>query len=169
MRLRLAELQELDAEAQKIRAEELKKGLDKYVNVDGVLHHQKLPFVPEIIWTELISHHYDNPLAGHFGINKTRELIDRIYYWPSLKKDVEAYVRGCDVCLASKTVKHKPYGDLQALPAPIHQWKNLSMDFVTGLLISTDWKSHHQCSGASQSYFRHGSSTPWPAWFNRFW
>ena len=96
MRLKLAELQESDAEAQKIRTEELKKSLDEYVDVDGVLHHQGLPFVPEIIRTELISRHHDDPLAGHFGIDKTRELIGRKYYWPSLRKDVEAYVKGCD-------------------------------------------------------------------------
>ena len=49
MRLRLAELQESDTEALKIRVEELKEGLDKYVNIDGVLHYQRLPFIPEII------------------------------------------------------------------------------------------------------------------------
>ena len=45
MRLRLAELQKSDKEAQKIRAEDL----DRYKDVDGVLHYQGLPFVPEII------------------------------------------------------------------------------------------------------------------------
>ena len=123
-----------------IRAEELKEGLGEYVNVDGVLHHQGLSFVPEVIRTELISRHHDNPLVGYFGIDKTRELIGRKYYWPSLKKDVEAYVKGCNVCLASKAVRHKPYGDLQALPVPTHRWKDLLMDFVTGLPVSTDWK-----------------------------
>ena len=138
MKLRLAELQESDEEAQKLRAtEELQEG---WTDIDGVLHHQGLPFVPEIIRTELISRHHDDPLAGHFGIDKTRELIGRKYYWPSLRKDVEAYVKGCDVCLASKAVRHKPYGDLQALPVPTHRWKDLSMDFVTGLPVSTDWK-----------------------------
>ena len=137
MRLRLAELQESDAEAQRIRAEGLKEGWEV---VDEVLHHQGLPFVPEIIRTELISRHHDDPLAGHFGIEKTRELIGRKYYWPSLRKDAEAYVKGCDVCLASKAVRHKPYGDLQALPVPTHRWKDLSMDFVTGLPVSTNWK-----------------------------
>ena len=73
MRLRLAELQESDEEAQKLRAtEELQKGL---TDIDRVLHHQGLPFVPEIIQTELISQHHDDPLEGYFGINKTRELI----------------------------------------------------------------------------------------------
>ena len=49
-------------------------------------------------------------------------------------------MKGCDVCLASKAVRHKPYGDLQFLPVPTHRWKDLLMDFVTGLPILTDWK-----------------------------
>ena len=61
-----------------------------------MLHYQGLSFVPEVIRTELISRHHDDPLAGHFGINKTRELIGRKYYWPSLRNDVEAYVKGYD-------------------------------------------------------------------------
>ena len=78
MRLRLAELQESDDEAQKLRAtEELQEG---WTDIDGVLHHQGLPFVTEIIQTELISRHHDDLLAGHFGINKTRELIGWKYY-----------------------------------------------------------------------------------------
>ena len=57
-----------------------------------------------------------------------------------LRRDVEDYVRGCDICLASKAIRHKPYGDLQSLLVPIHHWKNLLMDFITGLPILTDWK-----------------------------
>ncbi len=81
-----------------------------------MLHHQGLPYVPEIVRTELISRYYDNPLASHFGIDKTRELIAQKYYWPTLHCDVEAYVIDCDVCLASKLIRHNPYGDLQSLP-----------------------------------------------------
>ena len=136
MRLRLAELQESDKWAQRIRTE----GLNRYEEFDGVLHHQGLLFVPKVIWTELISRHHNDLLARYFGIDKTKELIGRKYYWPSLWKDIEAYVKGCDVCLSSKAVKHKPYKDLQSLPVPIHWWKDLAMDFVTRLRISTDWK-----------------------------
>ena len=101
--------------------EELKEGLDKYVNVDGVLHHQGLLFVPEIIQIELINRHYKNPLAGHFDIDKTRKLIGQKHYWPSFRKGVKTYVQGYNVYLALKTIGHKPYSDLQALPVPIHQ------------------------------------------------
>ena len=48
-------------------------------------------------------------------------LIDRKYYWPNLKKDIEAYVKGCDICLALKAIKHKLYSNLQALPILIYQ------------------------------------------------
>lgn len=45
MRLKLAELQELDKKTQKIRAEDL----DRYKKVDKMPHYQGLPFVSEII------------------------------------------------------------------------------------------------------------------------
>ena len=118
MRLRLHKLQAEDKHARKLRAEQLAKD---WQDIDGVLHHQGLPYVPEIIRTELISRHHDDPLAGHFGIEKTRELLSRKYYWPTLRRDVEDYVKGCDVCLALKAVRHKPYGDLQSLPVLTHR------------------------------------------------
>ena len=108
-----------------MRTEELKEGWE---DIDGVFHHQGLSYVPEIIRTELISRHHNDPLAGyhndplagHFGIEMTRELVARKYYWETLCHDIEEYVRGCDVCLASKAVRHKPYGDLKLLPVPTH-------------------------------------------------
>ena len=113
MRLRLVELQEWDKEFRKIRVKSLRKGLKEwYKKVKGVLHHQRLPFVSKIIQIELISCYYNNSLAGHFDINKTKKPIIRKYYWPSLGKDVEAYVKDCDIYLGLKVVRHKPYGNL---------------------------------------------------------
>ena len=89
MRLRLSELQELDDGAQKIRAERPK---DAYKEFGGVLHHKGLSFVPEAIQTEFISRHHGDLLAGHLGNVKTRELIGRKYYLPSLRRDIESYV-----------------------------------------------------------------------------
>ena len=98
MRLRLAKLQESDKEAQKIRVE----GLNRYEELDGILYHQGLPFVSKAIWTKIISWHYNDLLARHFGIDKTKDLIGRKYYWSSLWRDIEAYVKGYDVCLGFK-------------------------------------------------------------------
>ena len=56
--------------------------------------------------------------------------------------DVDDYVKGCDICLASKIVQYKPYGNLQSLPVLTHYWKDLLRDFVTGLPILTDWEGN---------------------------
>ena len=98
-------------------------------------------YVLKIVRTELISRYHDNPLARHFGIKKTRELVAQKYYWLTLKANVKSYVKGYHICLALKVVKHKLYSDLQSLPIPTYQWKDLSMDFVTSLPISSNWKS----------------------------
>ena len=57
-----------------------------------------------------------------------------------LRHDVEDYVKRYNVCLASKTVRHKPYGDLQSLPVSTYRWKDLLMDFIPDLPVLTDWK-----------------------------
>ena len=105
-----------------------------------MLHQQGFPYVLKIIRTKLINRHHNDPLAGHFGIKKTRELIARKYYWPTFRHDIKDYVKRCDVCLALKPVRHKPYGNLQSFLVLTHRFKDLSIDFVIGLLILTDWK-----------------------------
>lgn len=63
--------------------------------------------MPEIIWTKLISWHHNNFLVSHFSINKTKDFIGLKYYWPSLRKDVETYIKVYNVYLLFKTVGHK--------------------------------------------------------------
>ena len=137
IRLRLLELQEENQVAKEVGKQGLKDGWE---NIDGLLHHQGLLYLPEIILTGLISRNHNNPLAGYFGVEKTRELVARKYYWPTLHRDVEVYMKDYHVCLSSKAVCHKLYGDLQSLSVSTHCWKDRSMDFVTGLPILTNWK-----------------------------
>ncbi len=113
----LPKLQDDDKEVMKLRSKRLPEG---WKDIKQVFHYQGLLYVPKVIRSELINRHHDEPLTDHFGIEKTCELIARKYYWPTLQQDVKAYVKGCDVCLASKAVHHKPYGDLQSLLIPTH-------------------------------------------------
>ena len=85
-----------------------------------VLYYQGLLFVPKAIQIELISRHHNNSLAGQFGIEKICKLLARKYFWLSLWHNIKAYVKGCDVCLASKAVRHKLYNDLQSLSIPTY-------------------------------------------------
>ena len=74
----------------------------------------------ENICSKVIGCYNDDLLAGEFGIKKTREQVVRKYYWPTICQKVEVYIRGCDVCLTSKLIRHKLYGDLQSLSVLTH-------------------------------------------------
>ncbi len=82
MRMRLPELQDDNKEAMMLRSEGLPEGWE---NIEQMLLYQGLPYVPKVTRSELISNHHNDLLAGHLGIEKTRKLIARKYYWPTLR------------------------------------------------------------------------------------
>ncbi len=96
-------------------------------------------YIPKILRADLLERNHDDPLAGHFGIEKTPELLSRKYYWLKMRVNIEKYVQDSDICMSSKAQRHKSYGSIQALFVPIYKWKDLSMDFVTWLPKSKDW------------------------------
>lgn len=101
---------------------------EPWLEVEGVLHYDRKPYIPETLQTNILERNHDDPLAGYFGVKKTLELLTRGYYWPKMRADIEKYVQGCDICISCKAQKHKPYGSLQSLLVPTHKWKDLSMD-----------------------------------------
>lgn len=131
------------------------KGSPWAIAEDGVLLYDGRLYVPPCLHTTLIQRHHNNPLAGHLGVEKTLDLVKRYYYWPDppktaktdpansappgMRKSVEDYIQACAICKRSKAPRHKPHGKLSPLPIPTHKWKDLSMNFFTGLPPSRDW------------------------------
>lgn len=76
---------------------------------------------------------HDDPLAGHFGVRKTYDLLKRDYWWPEMHTACQAYVQACPVCARSKTCRAKPSGLLQPLAIPDRPWCRISMDFIVEL------------------------------------
>jgi len=112
--------------------------LSECKEVDGRLTYRDRIYVPasESLRLQLIQDHHNPPAIGHPGRAKTLELLSRRYYWPSMRKDVERFVRNCHTCRRTKATRHAPYGVLKPLPVPEKPWQHLSVDFVTGLPIS---------------------------------
>lgn len=54
--------------------------------------------------------------------------------------NIQLYVKGSNIYLALKSVKHKLYDNLQSFPILIYQWKDLSINFVTRLPVFTNQK-----------------------------
>ena len=78
-----------------------------------MLHFQNFLYLSEIIKTKIISKYHDNPFAGYFKVKKTWKLVAWKYYLSNLQSGMEAYIKRCDVCVAFKAVKYKPYSNLQ--------------------------------------------------------
>jgi len=58
---------------------------------------------------------HDVPMAGHMGINKTKNRLLQRYYWPGIFTDVDNYCRTCEVCQKSNP-KFPPRAEMVPLP-----------------------------------------------------
>jgi len=81
----------------------------------------------------LIKEYHDTPLAGHPGRSKTFDLLSLQYYWKTMRRQVDQYIRHCAERQRSRTNRHASFGVLRPLPVPEKPWEDISMDFVTGL------------------------------------
>ena len=101
----------------------------------GLLFYKGRVVVPtqKALTQELLYLYHDDQLAGHWGVNKTQELLERKFYWPGLARDVREYVATCSTCQNIATPRHKPYGKLESLPVPKGPWQEVSLDFITQL------------------------------------
>jgi archaellum component FlaC len=111
---------------------------------DGLLYTTgQRVFVPK--WNNLrrdvIRECHDTKWAGHPGIDRTLALIERTYYWPQMRDQVETYVRTCLVCQQDKIEQKLPGGLLDPLPVPDQPWDVITMDYITALPKSEGFKS----------------------------
>jgi hypothetical protein len=102
---------------------------------DGIWWYQHKVLVPnnKALRARIMREHHDAPAAGHRGIAKTIELVERQYWWPTLRNDVKQYVQTCDSCQRTKATNQAQPGLLQPLPIPGARWASVTMDMVTKL------------------------------------
>ncbi|MCO5570160.1 hypothetical protein L7F22_023877 [Adiantum nelumboides] len=65
--------------------------------------------------------------AGHRGIDATVKAVETFFYWPTLRRDVDAFVRECIICQKVKFDRQKAPRLLQPLPIPDKPWKRFFM------------------------------------------
>jgi hypothetical protein len=123
---------------------EIKKRIDndKFKVEGDLLYFEERLYIPKgPTRLQVLQSRHNFPAAGHFGYNKTLELISRDFWWPQMWKDVKEFVSSCDICSRSKNPRHRPYGLLQPLPIPHRPWSSVSMDFITDLPPSNSFDS----------------------------
>jgi hypothetical protein len=100
---------------------------------NGLLLYQNRVWIPEDIQVKLLQEVHDQPAMGHPGIGKMVRIIKRQYYWPRMDKTITQYVKNCHICKRSKATRDAYNGLLQPIPLGSQPWKDISLDFITGL------------------------------------
>lgn len=90
---------------------------------------------------DIVRMHHDSPLAGHMGRTRTLNLIQRGYWWPNMRADVEAYVARCDSCQRNKAQSGKTPGEMRPLPIPARLWGSVGIDFIVALPMTKSGKN----------------------------
>jgi hypothetical protein len=81
----------------------------------------------------VLSELHATPTIGHSRFTKTYEKAKCSFFWDCMKQDVHNFLVECDVCQRNKGEKFKSHVTLQPLPIPAAIWRDISMDFITGL------------------------------------
>ena len=73
-----------------------KGSLDKFYLFDGFLFRANKVCIPRCsLRLLLIEESRKGALMGHFGRDKTYEMLRTYFYWPLMLRDVENYVKKC--------------------------------------------------------------------------
>ena len=83
---------------------DLKSGVPARANwsrdESGYLRYEGQLYIPDAkdLRLRILKDKHDHLLAGHFGINKTMELVRREYTWPGVRKFVNDFCSSCTTC-----------------------------------------------------------------------
>ena len=75
-----------------------------------------LLIVPKKNRNQIIENFHDHITAGHLGITRTYNRLKARYFWPSMLKNVEQFVRTCHLCQSRKKPPTLAAGLLQPIP-----------------------------------------------------
>jgi hypothetical protein len=102
---------------------------------DGLWWKASKIAVPEnpSLRTQIFLGAHEHVYAGHFGEQKTEELMTRHFWFPGVREFVQSRIRQCDCCQRNKSLNKPHAGKLMPLPIPGYMWQTVSMDFITDL------------------------------------
>ena len=71
-----------------------KKMPDEWIEKDGLVYYKNRLYIPEdeALQTEIAQGCHDSLVAGHFGQEKTMEIVTRDFYWEKLADWIRDYV-----------------------------------------------------------------------------
>ncbi|XP_077538732.1 uncharacterized protein LOC144151500 [Haemaphysalis longicornis] len=112
----------------------------KYRDRRGVEYDQLV--VPQVYRQDLLRLAHGNSWSGHLGIRKTKDRLLQEYCWPGCFRDVENFVRTCDVCQRVGKPGDKTKAPMKLVPIITEPFRRLVIDTVGPLPVTTSGYRH---------------------------
>jgi len=80
-----------------------------YEIIDDLLCWKGRLHAPENTRKRIIKSEHDSKVAGHFGRNRTLELVSRNFYWPKMEHNIRKHCNKCEYCQRTKAPRHSKH------------------------------------------------------------
>ena len=130
---RIKEIYKDDLDFAHIYQECSKGGHKDFFIHNGFLFKGKRLCVPQgFLRQSLVRDTHEGGLMGHFGVDKTLDILHEHFFWPHMRKYVHSFYDKCIACRKAKS-KVQRHGLYISLPIPDKPWEDISMFFTLGL------------------------------------
>jgi hypothetical protein len=85
--------------------------------------------LPEALRPMVLEYFHRSHLSAHLGVTKTLQRVARVFYWPGLRREVCAFVRGCLECQRAKPAADSRVG-LHSSGVVTRPMEKVFIDFV---------------------------------------
>ena len=126
----IAKYQQNDTQMRKL------KDLEE-INLEGIklMAKDKKIYIPKILRSRIVAWYH--LYLRHPGATRLEKTLRIAFWWPDVRRDVEAYTRKCHACQKNKKVRRK-YGKLPAKEAePSKPWDRVNIDLIGTLKVHT--------------------------------
>jgi transposase InsO family protein len=127
----------------------LEKQLTNFSLFDETLQYQtdkhgKVPYLPVLERAKTFARFHDN--LGHLATSSVYPLLQRRYWWPTMRKDLVTYVARCPRCQLNKSPHHSTVTDQKQPTRPVPPvalpFERFGIDFVQNLALTKRGNRH---------------------------
>lgn len=86
--------------------------------------------VPKSLRSSLVLLAHDPPMSAHLGIAKTKDILQREYFWPHMIRDIRKHILNCDTCKCCKPFNYLARPPMQGFIEIQRPWQYLYIDFL---------------------------------------
>jgi transposase InsO family protein len=88
-------------------------------------------YIPDsrVLRTALLQRYHESLASGHQAAERTTRQMEKLYYWPGMRTEIQSYTSSCETCQRQQESNHSKYGLLHPLPIPEDRGVDLSIDW----------------------------------------